>query len=109
VITEDHYIDYLSRTNMPRLIPAQLMSKMVGSHFLFLGYSMRDWNLRVLLKRVWTQQARKSGSWAVDVAPDPIDERFWARHNVDVVRASLEDWADRMEAPGPPRSPTRTR
>ncbi len=24
-----------------------------SSHFLFLGYSMRDWNLRVILRRIW--------------------------------------------------------
>ena len=37
VITEDHYIDYVARTNVYNLIPAALMAKMSSSHFLFLG------------------------------------------------------------------------
>ena len=53
VITEDHYIDYLARENVARLIPAYLMARMRTSHFLFLGYGMRDWNLRVILRSIW--------------------------------------------------------
>ena len=29
---------------------------MRDSHFLFLGYSMRDWSLRVFLQRIWGEQ-----------------------------------------------------
>jgi len=92
VITEDHYIDYVARTNVSKLIPAALMARMRTSHFLFLGYGMRDWNLRVVLHYVWSQQVRRFGSWAVQDRPDEIDERFWQRHRVEIVRARLEDW-----------------
>jgi hypothetical protein len=92
VITEDHYIDYLAHGNLSKLIPAYLMARMRNSHFLFLGYGMRDWNLRVILHHIWSQQVRKMGSWAVERDPDPIDEEFWSRHNVKTVQARLEDW-----------------
>ncbi len=96
VITEDHYIDYLAHGNLSKLIPAYLMARMRNSHFLFLGYGMRDWNLRVILHHIWSQQVRKMGSWAVEREPDPIDEEFWRRHNVRTVQARLEDWVDAM-------------
>ena len=38
------------------LIPLQILDKIRESHFLFLGYRMRDWNLRVFLQRVWGEQ-----------------------------------------------------
>ena len=77
-------------------MPAYLMARMRNSHFLFLGYAMRDWNLRVILHYIWSQQARRFGSWAIERAPDPIDEKFWQRHRVEIIEARLEDWVDAM-------------
>ena len=53
VITEDSYIDYLVGDDVGAQIPFLLMERMEESHFLFLGYSMHDWNLRVILSRIW--------------------------------------------------------
>ncbi len=98
VITEDHYIDYVARTNVYNLIPAALMAKMSSSHFLFLGYAMRDWNLRVILHHIWSQQTRTFTSWAIEKDPDPIDEKFWDRHGVEIVAVRLEEWVEGMKA-----------
>ena len=99
VITEDHYIDYLAHGSIAKLMPAYLMARMRNSHFLFLGYAMRDWNLRVILHYIWSQQARRFGSWAIERDPDPIDEKFWQRHRVEILEARLEDWVDAMSVP----------
>lgn len=61
---------------------------------------MREWNLRVILHHIWSQQVRRFGFWAVDRAPDPIDEMFWQRHRVEIIEARLEDWVDAMSVPG---------
>ena len=53
VLTEDSYIDYLAGRDVGKQIPPSLIAKMADSHFLFLGYSMRDWNMRVILKQLW--------------------------------------------------------
>ena len=98
VITEDHYIDYLAQENLPKLIPAYLMARMRTSHFLFLGYGMRDWNLRVILRHIWSEQTRHFASWAIQLAPGEIDRRFWDRHGVEIVDAALEEWVDTMRA-----------
>jgi hypothetical protein len=100
VITEDHYIDYLAHGSIAKLMPAYLMARMRNSHFLFLGYAMRDWNLRVILHYIWSHQARRFGSWAIERDPDPIDEKFWERHRVEILEARLEDWVDAMSQPG---------
>jgi hypothetical protein len=95
VITEDHYIDFLARENISKL-PAYLMARMTTSSFLFLGYGMRDWNLRVILRQIWAQQKRHFASWAIQRGPGEIDQRFWQRHGVEIVDARLEDWVDTM-------------
>ncbi len=68
VITEDHYIDYLTRTDISNLLPVTLAAKLRKSHFLFLGYSLRDWNLRVILHRIWGEQKLTYKSWAIQVS-----------------------------------------
>ncbi len=96
VITEDDYIEYLARENVAKLIPAHLMARMRTSHFLFLGYGMRDWNLRVILRYIWSEQTRRFGSWAIQRDPSEIDRRFWERHGVEIINVPLEDWVDAM-------------
>jgi hypothetical protein len=88
VITEDHYIDYLTRTDLSNLVPVKLAAQLRASHFLFLGYSLRDWNLRVILQRIWEEQVLYR-SWAVKKQSDPLDRRFWTRRNVQILETGL--------------------
>ena len=48
VITEDDYIDYLVTPELSAVVPVALAAKLRRSHFLFLGYEMADWNLRLI-------------------------------------------------------------
>jgi len=92
VITEDHYIDYLTHTDISNLVPVTLAAKLRKSHFLFLGYSLRDWNLRVILHRIWGEQKLSYKSWAIQRNPDSIEQKFWGKRDVDILSISLEDY-----------------
>jgi SIR2-like domain len=92
VITEDHYIDYLTRTDVASLIPVKLVARLRHSHFLFLGYSLRDWNLRVILHRLWGSQPLRFNSWAVQLAPAEIDKQAWAQRNVQILPIELAEY-----------------
>lgn len=102
VITEDHYIDYLARTDISNLIPVTLAARLRKSHFLFLGYGLRDWNLRVILHRIWGEQLFSYKSWAIQLNPQPIDQEFWQKRAVEIYDARLEDYIaglrERVEA-----------
>jgi DNA-binding SARP family transcriptional activator len=90
VVTEDHYIDYLAQSEVASVLPVALAAKLRRSHFLFLGYGLADWNLRLLLYRLWADQPLAYRSWAVFDDPEPFDLEFWRRHRVDVVEIPLE-------------------
>jgi SIR2-like domain len=92
VITEDHYIDYLTHTDISNLVPVTLAAKLRKSHFLFLGYSLRDWNLRVILHRIWGEQKLTYKSWAIQIGAKPIDQEFWKTRDVDIVDMDLEHY-----------------
>jgi SIR2-like domain len=96
VITEDHYIDFVARTRIAKLLPEYVMARMTTSHFLFLGYGMRDWNLRVILHQIWAEQRRRYGSWALQYEPHELDARFWQRHRVEIKNVRLERWVQEM-------------
>lgn len=92
VITEDHYIDFLTRTDISNLLPITLAVKLRKSHFLFLGYGLRDWNLRVILHRIWGEQKLSYKSWAIQLKPDPLDCEFWQKRDVEILDVPLEDY-----------------
>jgi SIR2-like protein len=98
VITEDHYIEYLAQTDIANVLPAALMAVMNESHFLFLGYSLRDWNLRVILHRIWGAKPfeEKFMSWAVQKQPSVLDDRLWRSRNVDILDVDLGTYADAL-------------
>jgi SIR2-like protein/TIR domain-containing protein len=97
VITEDHYIDYLSRSPIENLVPVQILEKLSDSHCLFLGYPVRDWNLRVFLKRIWKGEPIRARSWAIEPTPDALEKEFWAQSHVDVYAADLADYVDELD------------
>jgi DNA-binding SARP family transcriptional activator len=93
VVTEDDYIDYLAQAEIANVVPVSLAARLRRSHFLFLGYTMADWNLRVVLNRLWGDQPLSYRSWAVQPAPKPLEREFWRRRDVDVLEAPLEAYA----------------
>jgi len=50
VITEDDYVEFLARMADQKAIPQKVISHFRGRHFLFMGYGLGDWNLRVLMR-----------------------------------------------------------
>lgn len=63
VITEDHYIDYLAHRDIAELLPATILANLHMKKILFLGYSPRFWNLRVILHRLWSEHLDKYHQW----------------------------------------------
>jgi SIR2-like domain len=96
VITEDHYIDYLAQADLMQLLPASIAEKLRNSHFLFLGYGMADWNMRVILRRIWGSQGLDFPSWSIQWRPDPLETRFWDDRGVDVFDIDVGEYVKRL-------------
>jgi DNA-binding SARP family transcriptional activator len=96
VVTEDDYIDYLAKSDVATAVPVSLAAKLRRSHFLFLGYTMADWNLRVILNRLWSDQPLSYRSWAVQPEAKPLEREFWRRRDVDVEELPLERYVDTL-------------
>jgi hypothetical protein len=97
VITEDHYIDYLAHPDPARFFPSTLLREMMHSAFLFLGYGLKDWNVRVILRRLWGDRELDVTSWAVQRDVDDLERRTWNARGVELITATLEEYTDRLE------------
>jgi len=95
LIMEDHYIDYLANNES---LLKKIRGLLTESHFLFLGYRLRDWNSRVIFHRLWGDKKIRHDSWVVQPDPDPIDRRFWDKLNVHPLDVSLIDFVKEIRA-----------
>lgn len=94
VITEDDYIDFLARMTKNKAIPAIFAEPFQARHFLFLGYGLRDWNLRVVLSRIERDLRRPKGvmSWAIQHKPSPLEREFWKGRGVIVYDMAIDEF-----------------
>jgi hypothetical protein len=114
VITEDDYIDFLSRMTGQTAVPAQFMRHFRTRHFLFLGYGLRDWNLRVVLKNLRAvlpaaEDASKQmedddegvlRSWAIQFNPSELETELWGAREVKIYDVDINEFVDKLRARG---------
>ena len=93
VITEDHYIDYLSGRAIEEVVPGQILAKLKRANYLFLGYTIADWRLRVFLQRIWKgSKLGRAKYWAIEHEPDSLERELWKEARVSVYQSSLTDY-----------------
>jgi hypothetical protein len=97
VITEDHYIDYLANSDPSSLLPAPIMKRLRNSSFLFLGYGLSDWNLRVILRRIWGERPLDYPSWSIQIRPKPYETKAWKDRGVETFDYDLTRYVRRLQ------------
>jgi len=113
VIKEEDYVDFLARINSPPLvIPPVFTEHMSARSFLFLGYGLRDWNLRVVLKNLSGFLPAKANSesvfgleeprqqdrsrkkhWAIQRDPTFVDRTLWQARDVNIFDVDLDEFS----------------
>lgn len=121
VITEDDYVDFLSRMTGQTAVPALFMRCFLKRHFLFLGYGLRDWNLRVVLRNLQSltptdpaaahdeddAAADNKGdvgelkSWSIQFHPSELEEELWTARQVKIFDVDINLFVQRLREQGP--------
>jgi hypothetical protein len=107
VITEEDYIDFIYRMTLQAAIPTQFIAYFSERQFLFLGYGLRDWNLRIVLKNLNAvfkiQDAGMGGedderdpSWAIQHQPSALERRLWERRGIDIYNKDINEFVDEL-------------
>jgi len=107
VITEEDYVDFLSRMTNNAAVPSLFYEYFRTRSFLFLGYSLRDWNLRVVLKNLDRYLGRKRGldddedeplpSWSIQLYPSELERKLWEKRNVNIFDMTIDDFVAKMQ------------
>lgn len=85
VITEDDYTQFLGGLTLSGVIPDIFAEPFQTRPFLFLGYGLYDWNLRVILNRIQEFRAHpRFRSWAIETLAKPVERKLWEARGVDV-------------------------
>jgi hypothetical protein len=117
VITEEDYVRFLARMTEKLAIPPRFMMHFRQSAFLFLGYGLRDWNLRVMLEnlhRTFRRDQPKDTSpgevpdpfadyleqyedveltaWAIQHRPSTLERTLWKSRRIGIYDVDLEDF-----------------
>ena len=102
LITEQDYVDFLGRSKS--YIPPAIELSMRERGFLFIGYSLADWNVRVLLHklRALGPRTHKDGkdrplrSWAIRKKPSEAERAIWTAHGVNVYDVEIEEFVQKL-------------
>ena len=92
-VSEDDHIDYLAYRDVASTVPVALLARLRRSHYLFLGYPLRDWGLRVFLHRLFAREPFAYRSWAVASTPTSVERQLWSGRGVDLVVQLPETFA----------------
>jgi len=108
VITEEDYVDFLSRMTATSAIPAQILDYLRHRSLLFLGYSLRDWNLRLILRNLNTvlmqgqpirmdENGDEVLSWSIQLHPSPVETELWGKRSVKIYDQNVEEFARQVQ------------
>jgi hypothetical protein len=98
VVSEDDHIDYLAQAEIAVVLPVTLAAKLRRSHFLFLGYPLHAWSLRVFLHRVWGRERIGYRSWAIGPKPEAIEQELWRQRGIDLFDVPLDEYLDGLQS-----------
>lgn len=103
IITEDDYIDFminLGGKTSYGFPPPALTKAYKTRRFLFLGYSLQDWNFRAFLRILGLRKAISSREerrhWALQLNPSKIEVDLWGHRNVNVYSGDLSEFCNRL-------------
>jgi hypothetical protein len=100
VLTENDYIDFLAQDRI-RKIPTKILQVLRVARLLFLGYSLEDWNFRVLLRRINLLQQQRNDEklrhWACLLNADTVEKGFWNKRGVNVYECGLDIFLEALQ------------
>ena len=59
---------------------------------------MPNWNLRVILHRIWGEQKLVYKSWVIQASQQEIDQKLWMQRDVEILNVPLEDYLAELNA-----------
>jgi len=106
VVTEEDYVEFLARVASKSAIPALFSAHFHDRSLLFVGFSLRDWNVRTMLRTLSRYFARWSGngdqdevpSWAIADTLSELERRLWLKRGVYPYEVAIDEFVSALQA-----------
>jgi hypothetical protein len=104
VITEEDYVEFLARVQGKAAIPAQFSAHFHDRSLLFIGFSLRDWNVRTMLRTLSRYLARWSSRgdqdeipcWAIAEELSELERKLWLKRGVYPYEVRIDEFVDTL-------------
>lgn len=97
VITDDDYLDCIVREANQLAVPASFMDYFSRRHFLFIGYELRDWDMRLVIEKLTQmQEFELPRSWAIQFRPSSVDVRRWEVRAINIYDAEINEFTSQL-------------
>ncbi len=114
VVSENDYVGYITRMASGRAIPPCAMTLMSSRPFLFLGSSLRDWNVRSVFETVRGQRNPGLRDYVVAAALTEFDLMYFQKMDIQCIETDLASFTASIDscrrgaspASKPPPSPS---
>ncbi|SRR6266487_3254088 len=94
VLTEDDYLDFLVKTSKEQdIIPPRIQEALTNSSLLFIGYSLADWDFRVIYRGLIMSMARSQRRVSITVQLPPSSKSS----SQEQVQGYLDDYFEKDE------------
>jgi DNA-binding SARP family transcriptional activator len=97
VVSEDDHIDHLAQAEISVVVPVEIAARLRRSHFLFLGYPLQAWSLRVFLHRVWGRERVGYRSWAIGDTLSALEQELWRERGIESFDLRLDEYLEALE------------
>ena len=97
VISDNDYVNYISQMNSAHgIIPSYVNTLMQDKPFLFLGYSLNDWNVRSVFETIRKKRGEDFGGqdYAVMYYVGEYERLFFKRNDVAILKTDLNSFCD---------------
>ncbi|HEX8181480.1 MAG TPA: SIR2 family protein [Pyrinomonadaceae bacterium] len=108
IISDSDYIDYLSHMETYGAVPSWFNTNMHGKAFLFLGYSLSDWNVRSLFETLRRKRGEDFGGqdYAVMNWVGEYEKVFFRKNLITILQTDLNAYVAGVAADLKGRSQT---
>jgi SIR2-like domain len=94
IISDNDYVNYVSQMSTQEgAIPAHVHALMQGKPFLFLGYSLNDWNVRSIFETL-TKKRNPTRDFSVMYSVRDFEKIFFDKNDVQILRTDLKNYID---------------
>jgi hypothetical protein len=99
VVSDQDYLDtFFLREDLP--LPVDVSSRIAGKRLLFLGYSLSDWNVRGMIRRIRARRrySARGGDYLVVRRAEKLSTPYYDDLGLSVVEDELSSFGERLEA-----------